>query len=264
MKLAKMGHLGMGIMILIFMMGSAMAQDEQVLSADITLDGNGLYVWRGQLLTDDPVFQPGLSISAYGFTGSIWGNLEMTDVNGYAGDFTEIDYALDYSGTVPGAEKLGYSAGIIQYVFPPYTYGDLSTTEIYLGASLDVPLSPSFTWYRDINNINGSYIQLAIGHSMEKELSSDVTVGLDLSASFGYGGKGYNQGYFGSYISDIEAEWNDFTAGIGVPFSFKGGVSLTPSLNISTMMGGKINDYADQNDVDITQVWFGVSLSKSF
>ena len=255
-----MGRLGLGIIMLFLVVVSAVAQDEPVLSADITLDGNSLYVWRGQLLTDDPVFQPGLNIGAYGFTGSIWANLEMTDVNDASGEFTEIDYALSYSGSVPNFEVLGYSAGIVQYVFPTLEGDSVSTTEIYFGAGLDVPLSPSFTYYRDVNNVDGGYFSIGIGHSLEKELGSDSTVGLDLSASFGYGDCDYNTAYSG-----IESGgWNDFTVGIGVPFSFKGGISLTPSLNISTMLDDDIGNAWESATGQRTNVWFGVSLAKSF
>ncbi len=260
MRVKRMGRVSLGILLLFLVAASAVAQDEPVLSADITLDGNSLYVWRGQLLTNDPVFQPGLSIGAYGFTGSIWANLEMTEINEAGGEFSEIDYALDYSGSMPGFETLGYSAGIIQYVFPTLSGDSLSTTEIYFGAGFDVPLSPSFTYYRDVNNVDGGYFAIGVGHSFEKELGPNNTVGLDLSASFGYGDTDYNTAYSG-----VESgAWNDFTVGIAVPFGFKGGISLTPKLNISTMLDDSIGTAWEDATGERTNIWFGVSLAKSF
>ena len=255
MKKKKMGRVGLGIIMLITLMaGAAMAQDEQVFSADITIDYASMYVWRGIPVVRESVFQPGVAGSAYGFTGSIWANIDMTDFNGTAGEFSEIDYALDYSGSV-GDTVVGYSLGVIQYIFPTVGETDASTTEIYGGLSFDVPLSPFITVYGDVNAIKGAYVQFGVGHSLEMEIDPDYSVGLDLSASFGFGSSGYNNGYFGI----DEAKWNDFTIGVGVPFNLKY-VSLTPSFNMSTMISEEIGDTLSER----TNYWFALSFGKSF
>lgn len=255
MKMKRMGRLGLGIIMLILVMGNAaIAQDEPVLSADITLDYATMYVWRGIPVNRESVFQPGVAGSAYGFTGSIWANIDMTEYAGTAGEFSEIDYTLDYSGSI-GDSVLGYSAGVIHYIFPTVGATDASTTEIYGGLSFDVPLSPFITWYGDVNAIDGSYVQFGVGHSLEAELSTEYSVGLDLSASFAFGSSGYNKGYFGV----DETKWNDFTLGIGVPFTLKR-VSLTPSFNMSSMISKDIGDTLSER----TNYWFALSLGKSF
>ncbi|MBN2318149.1 MAG: hypothetical protein JXR49_03695 [Acidobacteria bacterium] len=255
MKLKRMGRLGLGIMILIFVTGSiAAAQDEPVFSADISVDYASMYVWRGIPVNRESVMQPAVAGSAYGFTGSIWANIDMTDFAGTAGEFSEIDYALDYSGSV-GDSVVGYSVGVIHYIFPTLGATDASTTEIYGGLSFDVPLSPFITWYGDVNAIDGSYVQFGVGHSLETEIAPDYSVGLDLSASFAFGSSGYNNGYFGI----DEAKWNDFTFGIGVPFNLKH-VSLTPSFNMSAMMSEEIGDTLSER----ANYWFALSLAKSF
>jgi hypothetical protein len=259
MKLKNVGRLSLGIMILIFVMGTAMAQDEQAFSADISVDYYSKYVWRGIQVNDESVLQPAVSGSAYGFTGSIWANIDLTNINegedgiGGTGEFSEVDYALDYSGSAPGMKKLGYSVGVVHYIFPAPVYP--STTEIYFGVSVDTVLSPSFTVYRDVNAIDGTYMQFAVGQSFSKELAPDYSIGLDLSGSFGFAGSGYNRGYFGV----DKTKWNDFTVGIGVPINLKH-VSLTPSVNISTMLDKEIGDAV----ADRTNVWFGVCVAKSF
>jgi hypothetical protein len=264
MKISKMGHYGMGIMMLIFMIGNAVAQDEPVFSAEITLDYNSKYVWRGIEVNGESVFQPGVAGSAYGFTGSIWANIDMTDYWGTAGEFSEIDYALDYSNSI-GNSPVGFSVGVIHYIFPTIGSTDASTTELYAGLGLDVPLAPYITFYRDVNSIDGTYIQFGVGHSLETELSPDYTVGLDLGASFAFASSGYNCGY---YEVD-EAKWNDFTISIGVPFNLKH-VTLTPSVNISTFLDETIADAhtliysSEDSKADRTNVWVGVSLAKSF
>jgi len=264
MKMKRMGRLCFGIMMLIFVMGTAaMAQDEPVFSADISVDYATRYVWRGQQLTDGSVLQPGVAGSAYGFTGSIWANIDMVNVNyddesglGGSGEFSEIDYALDYSGSI-GDSPIGYSVGVIHYLFPQPALP--STTEIYFGASVDTLLSPFITYYRDVNNADAGYLQFGVGQSFEAEMAPDYSVGLDLSASFGFGDSAYNNYYFGVNGS----KWNDLSVGIGVPFNLKH-VSLTPSLNISTLLSDAIGEAGESGYGRRTNVWFALSLGKSF
>jgi hypothetical protein len=255
MNIKTMSRLGLGIIMIFIVMGNAaMAQDEPVFSANISIDYATMYVWRGIPVVRESVLQPGVAGSAYGFTGSIWANIDMTDFNGTAGEFSEIDYALDYSGSI-GDSVVGYSAGVIHYIFPTIGATDASTTEIYGGLSFDVPLSPFITVYGDVNAIDGAYVQFGVGHSLEMEIDSDYSVGLDLSASFAFASSGYNMGYFG--VSGTE--WNDFTLGIGVPFNLKY-VSLTPSFNMSTMLSEEIGDTLSER----TNYWFALSFGKSF
>ena len=60
---------------------------EEKVEFELTGDFNGKYIWRGQNLVDDPVFQPGLSAGYQGFTVGIWGNLETTNINRNSGEF---------------------------------------------------------------------------------------------------------------------------------------------------------------------------------
>ena len=142
---------------------------EDKVEFEFTSDFNGKYIWRGQNLVDDPVFQPGLSASYQGLTASIWGNLDLTNVNGNSGDFSEIDYTIDYSNKIPDSEIVGFSVGAIYYDFPGTAAP--GTTELYGGLSLDTFLSPSVTFYRDIDEADGLYIsvgmRIAASHALQ-------------------------------------------------------------------------------------------------
>jgi hypothetical protein len=97
-------------------------------------------------LCDDPVFQPGVSAGYKGLTMAVWGNLELTNINGNSGDFSDIDYSINYSGEVPRVEGVGYSVGVIYYDFPGTAIKD--TTEVYWGLdeskTQDLAISVSF------------------------------------------------------------------------------------------------------------------------
>ncbi len=142
----KLGCLIIGFSILVC--GTEAAFGESGVDFEVTADFFSKYILRGQNLDDDPVFQSGISASYKGLTAAIWGNLETTNINGNSGDFSELDYSLDYSGVLPGMERIGYSVGVIYYDFPGTTTKD--TTELYWGLNFDLPLSPSIMYFKRI------------------------------------------------------------------------------------------------------------------
>ena len=112
-----------------------LAEGEGDVAFGVGADFMSKYVWRGQNLVDDWVLQPSVSASYQGFTASVWANSDMTGDTADDWELTELDYTIDYSGTVPGADGIGYSIGAIYYYFP----GGDATTELYWGFSFDVP-----------------------------------------------------------------------------------------------------------------------------
>lgn len=203
----------------------------------------GKYIWRGQNISDDPVFQPDFSGSYKGFTAGIWGNLETTNINSNSGEFTEIDYYIDYSSDVQGVDNLGYSVGMITYEFPVNGSAD-DTTELYAGVSLDVPANPSVMFYRDVDEAkDGTYISVGLGHSFEDvfKLAGDTPVGMDIGATLGWGNTSYNKFYWGAKPNGkkIGGEMNDLVLTVAFPFELAG-LSITASANYVTLVGDDI------------------------
>jgi hypothetical protein len=215
------------------------------------------YIWRGQNLNNRSVFQPSFSISDYGFTGSIWGNQDLTGVNNHSGEFTEFDYSLDYTCIIPAIDWLSGSAGIIYYTFP--NTHSAGTTEVYGGLSLvNMPLTPSIKIYRDVDELKGTYYQFSIGHTFEKIAvwSKKCHCGLSLGASIGYGNSEYNKGYFGTVNG---GNINDFTLTVGLPFCF-GDWTVRPNINYSTMLCNSIRSATNRSD----NLRTGMSISRGF
>ncbi|NLZ04017.1 MAG: hypothetical protein GXY19_02465 [Phycisphaerae bacterium] len=213
------------------------------------------YVWRGQNLVDDWVFQPSVSAGYKGLTGSIWGNLDLTGDFVDDGEFNEVDYAIDYSNDFPGQETLGYSVGVIYYDFPNTPWE--ATSEFYGGLSVDAPLRPAVKWFYDFDEADGSYLLFSIGHTVEKIASwrEGRSCVLVLSASLGYGTDNYDEFYFG--VDD--AALNDVTLSAGVPFTF-GSLTVKPSVAYSMMIDDDIRRATGESD----SLWAGVGLSYSF
>ncbi len=259
MELRRIVIGGLNAIMLLLVAGTAAAEEREAFNATVSAAYFNKYVWRGQNINDSSVLQTNVSGSAYGFTGSIWANIDLTDSSqtapDNAGEFSEIDYALEYSASVPRVGALEFSLGVAHYLFPNTSYP--STTEIYAGLSLAAPLSPKITWYRDVNTIDGSYIQLSAGHTFEKiaKWSDDYFMDLDLSGSLAWAGRGYNRGYFG-----IDGtKFNDLTINVRLPFAMKS-FSIAPSLNVSAMLSQEIGNAVYERN----NIWFGVELSKSF
>jgi hypothetical protein len=238
----------------------ASAQDDGSAKEDgveigLTADIFSKYVWRGQNVIDDWVLQPGASVGYQGLTGSIWGNLDLAGEIVGAGQLTEVDFTLDYSNKVPGLETIGYSVGTIYYSF--LNTHSHPTAEVYGGLDLDVPLSPAVRWFYDFDQIEGSYIQLSIGHTIEKiqRWRDDCYCDIQLGASLGYGTDGYNNGYFGV----DEGAWNDLTLTAGLPICI-GKLTIKPSIGYSTMLDQDLRDAIDHRD----NFWGGVGLAYDF
>jgi hypothetical protein len=227
------------------------------LGVNVTMDYFSKYIWRGQNINDKSVLQPSIYLTKYGFTGAIWGNYDLTNVNGDRNEFTEIDYSLDYSNAVPGIEGINYIFGIIHCAFPDTEFE--ATTELYGGLSFtSLPLTPTIKINRDIDEIKGSYIQFSIGHTFEKvrQWSDTCYCNLQLGASTAYGTSKYNQGYF-----DVNSgRLNDLTLYAALPICLEHDWTVKPSLNYSTMLSDTIRQATDKSD----NFWFGLSVSKSF
>jgi len=228
------------------------------LSTTVTACFVSKYIWRGQVLNDDYAFQPSVGLSYGGLSASLWGNLDMTDYQNNSGEFTEYDWTIGYADKFSGIDILQYSVGVIYYDFPSST---LNTTEVYGGLGLDIPLSPTVTIYRDVDEIKGTYAAFSLSHSVEKifELSPDMPVGMTASASVGWGNKAYNRGYWSGLN---ENALNDLTVSIGFPVPVLGW-TFTPSVNYVTLLDSdirKADTYASRSDYFFT----GLTLSKSF
>jgi hypothetical protein len=242
------------VMCMATLISTTSLKAEDPIITGVSADVMSKYVWRGQNLVDDWVLQPGAYVSYSGLTASFWGNLDLTDENGYKGEFSEIDLTLDYSGQVPGVDILSYSIGFINYDFP-VNGGFDDTWEVYWGFGLDTIASPSVTVYHDVDDVKGTYVSFGVGHSIEN--LADSGLGLDLGASLGWGSASYNKAYWGPNDSEL----NDLVLTAALPFEIAG-ISITPSMNYITLMGDEIRE---PNAYGENDMWvFGVGFVKDF
>lgn len=208
------------------------------------------YVWRGLVATDDWVMQPAAGVNWLGFGFDIWANADLTDVNGYESEFNEVDYTLNYTLGLP---LVSLEGGIVHYSFPNTDLD--STTEVYLGAEVGVILSPSLYLYRDVDKIDGTYIEASVAYTVGDFDKAKLDLGLDL----GWGSEGYNSGYFGA----AGAGFNNLTVAAELPWKPIPLLTITPSIAYKTLLGDADDSF---QELGITQnAWvFGINGNVSF
>jgi hypothetical protein len=239
---------------LVLSSGASVPAEDEV-SVTLTSDWLSKYIWRGQNVVDDWVLQPSASVAYRGLTGTVWSSLDLAGDLVGAGQFNEVDLSLDYTNKVPGVEKLSYSVGTLHYEFP--NTGWRATNEVYGGLAAAVPLAPGLRWYYDFDQIDGSYIQLSLGHTIEKlqQWRADCYCDLQVGASLAYASAGYNEGYF----AVDEGAWNDLTLSAALPICW-GPWTIKPVLAYATMVNDEIRAATSKSD----NLWAGLSAAVRF
>lgn len=224
------------------------------LSADMTY--STMYIWRGLPLTSESVLWPSVSVSYKGLSASIWGNYEIMDSNKHAGDFTEVDYTLDYTHEI---SIVSLSAGVIHYRFPGTGFDH--TTEVYAGVGLDVPLSPTVTVYKDLRVSHGAYATFGVSHEFEDLLkpTENSSVGLDLAATVGWGSDRNNEFYYGTPRKGGSG-WTDLLLSIGIPISIGDHWTVRPFLSHALLLDGRVRKAQSNED----HTFGGVSVTFDF
>ncbi len=239
--------------------GSAWAGE---VTADVNTDVSILtdYVWRGQNYGEGGVIQPNLSIGfGYGLSLGVWANYNIDD-DRYASSHqvNEVDYTIDYSRDLG---PIGISLGAIYYDFP--RTGGADTQEWYVGATVNILLSPSVTVYRDFHEIDGTYITLGIGHDIE--LNDKAT--LSLGGTLAYANEAYNKGYFSVSDPTIDVEddsLSDYNISISLAYALTDKVTVTPTISYSGFTDDDIKDAAELVYDEDSNIYGGINFSYSF
>jgi hypothetical protein len=163
------------VSLIAFIVGSlpAFAEDDSFsISADVGVFSQ--YVWRGYALSDESiVVQPSVNFGYYGFNLNVWGNYD-TDYYDSGTDYNETDITFSYNWS---NDVVNLGAGYIYYDLE-----ENDTQEFYFSATFAAYLNPRFTFYRDIQEAEGWYVNFGISHSYP----ITTLYNLDLSASIGY------------------------------------------------------------------------------
>jgi hypothetical protein len=245
----------MMVLLLSMLAFSIHAEDEKAWSFSLDQAVYDKYVWRGIQFNEEGVNQGSADFSydtgEFGTFGiNYWYNLDMDDENGSAGQISEADYTL-YWEMALGESGFTLGAGFIYYDFSEVDLG--STKEVYMSLGYDTFLSPTVTVYYDIEDADGLYVDLSVGHSfdlgvagMTLDVGANIAWADDDMQSFYYGGDGGGLSNWGASVALNIPVLEYFT--------------ITPSIAYYQLIGDANSDTTFEDDDFI----FGVNLNFTF
>lgn len=207
-------------------------------AAEVDLGLYSRYVWRGFLVTDDPVIQGSVTVDYKDLSFNVWGNVDTTDANGTEWDLNEINLTLDYGRAFAiGCVDLEWSVGAIGYFFP---ITDTPTLlEVYAGISADVLLQPSLFVYREVLDQEYTYAAFDIGHAFD--LGRPM---LDLAAGVGWGDHNWHRvlhGVSGESFHEFHAR-----AALDIPV---GCFTISPTVWWSSLFRSEVREAQPKSDL---------------
>ncbi len=186
------------------------------------------YIWRGLTMTDGPVLQTSTTATYRHAHLNVFTNMDLGAANQRPRKISELDFDAGYDRTF---ERVTLSGGFIHYTFPNTLFP--TTTELYWGAAVAVPLHPAVKVFADVGAIRGTYVTLDVAHTITLlKPRPNVIWSAEFSAGLGAGSPGYNRGYFGV----PHAALIDVHPAIAVPLSLGPHVRVTPRVGYGLVM----------------------------
>jgi len=229
---------------------------------------NSAYNWRGLSLTNKPVIQPDLWLSAYGFTAGVWANIEPTkydgatdisETGGVRSGIAEIDYWIEYGRTTG---NVSWKAGWVAYTYNKdnaFISDIFNTSEVYASASLgNLPFTPTLGVWYDIDNVKGLFIQPSVSYpvAVAPSLSINLTATAGISA-----GQEVNTSKPNEAANFAKSGLAHADLGASTSFS-AGPLSIAPQFHVQWCKDDfvKVSSLGHTHTV---KVWGGITLSWS-
>jgi len=219
--------------------------------AAITVEGDvyagvfDKYLWRGfDLSGGKPVIQAGTDMSAGNFTLSTWFNWQLKSAGGLdSGELNETDVILDYSRDI--GEMLSVSVGDIWYALD----GAEDTNELYLSATVNTLLSPTFAMYWDWDAAEEDGLLFAADISHSFDLMEDLSLSLGALVSYNL----HSDYSVGDY-----AGFHNYELSVGLDYVLTDQLSVSPSFTYSSGISSAAKESID------SEILAGVNLTFTF
>ena len=224
------------------------------------------YSDRGQVINENPVMQPQLTLSQYGYSLNLWANFDfgrnMDDVTDAVSEF---DIAFAYSLPVD-VNQIALDFGLINYNYPGNgNSSNPSTTELFISStflSFQDMFTPSVSIYADIQEYPGVYFLFDI--FAPYELSEFVALVYGFSA--GYGNTSYTDEKWGTTTpSNLDAGWTDFNFYVTASYEVSDSITAAGSLNYMRLNGSTYENAANILGYQANNLlWGAVNLAYDF
>lgn len=232
-------------------------------TVDASLDLSTQYNWRGIPVVDDPVAQPSVTLNYEGFALNWWANYDLSDGDGSPtardNDFSEHDITFSYTYTY---DLLSLTGGVIYYYFPNVP-GDDDTAEVFLGATYDVFLAPTFTAYYDFDSVEGWYLDAGISHSIPLP-QVDENLSLDLAADLGWMSSDMGGFYFAGNPKGAEDGFSNVSASATLNYTVNEHFNVAWFVAGSHIIADGFGDSVEAGGNNETNFWTGVSFGFSY
>jgi len=229
-------------------------------SAKAAVDVYSAYAWRGMILSDDPVWQPGADVAYdtgdFGELGlGVWASLGIPDNRQQNNlGLAEVDYTGTWSKSFgPVACSLGYRL----YAFEEAHDFDMQELFATVAYENDI-VTPTLAYYYDLDESDGSYVTLGLDRSFQVTDRVEVGAGLGL----GMGSSAYNRYYFESDHTTV----TDFNARLFGKYFLTDNVYIGATLGWSSLLDTTIRESQAVDEVynrceDL--LWGGLNLGAS-
>ena len=235
-------------------------------SAEVSVDFLSSYMWRGQICSDAPVWQPaatlGLDLGDFGaLSANVWSSFKLTNrregspVRNMGNQ--EIDYTVSYAKSFGDFD---IEAGHIWYTYPNVDDGE-SNEELYLSVAYNNPImTPTATvyWdYRDNEDDGLFYGNLALAH--EFALTDDLTLTPYVALGLG------SDAYLRAYVDDVNrTAFLDQATGVALAYAVTDWMSIGANVNYVWIVDRDARR-ADYMGCDKNQrVWGGLNVTFAF
>ncbi len=207
------------------------------------------YLEQGMLINDEAVWQPSLTLEAYGLAFNVWGNFDFTKAySDEAPAFTEAVYTISYSGQLA---PLAYSIGFSRNTYPNSSEEEECGEECYLRRRLkpshalygyveypDLLVVPALTAEYTFNWEESFYLQFALTH--EREISQELAA--ELTAALGWGSADFHSVNYNEH----QAALNEAALTVALLWSPVEDLTLKASLTYSYLVDKDVADTAKE------------------
>jgi hypothetical protein len=240
-------------------------EEQSLFSFDFYVDVYSAYVWRGVIITEEPVWQPNASLAAnfgdYGsLSAALFANFNATTRanRNQCGGLDEIDYVIGYEVDV---SFLTLGIGHTWWTFPSVTDSTYysSSREINLSAEIDndyvVPFVEVNIDYAEAEGLYG-----LAGLRKEIQVVDQLMVGAEVS--LGAGTNPYTDYYFGN---NSKTGLVDGNIALYTQFDITDNLYVGAKLVFTAVLDSELQDvYPEYDPQDNHMIWGGFTLGATF
>jgi len=244
------------------------------LAGAVELDVNGRveakinsgYMWRGQLLNEDPVFQPSLRLDLNDEVNIFaWGTWDLPNQEGSSGR-DRVDLSISLSKNF---DRHFFKGGAVAYIYNDSEFTTKEDTyEVFLGYTLDVPALPTLRVYYDFGEYETFFAVFSLAGS--RPIVKDK-VDLEWRLSIEGGDEKYNRIFHFDPATDetntfSSTGWKvaDVSAVLQMPVSFENGWTLIPGLTYYSVVDQDVEDAFKILDLKKDEFIFSTALEYVF